>query len=97
MGESALKSYLIEDDRRAERHEVSMAAKGILSNLDESLDCEIINLSETGAKLRLSHSGDLPEKLKLFVPETHSFNKCRIVWQENDEIGVRFETKLKLK
>ena len=97
MKSSRTAGYIVEDLREDERAVVSMEAKSLLPNIDQAIDCEILDISESGAKIELKDVDILPGKFKLFVPETHSFNKCRTVWKKGNQIGVAFQSKLKLK
>ena len=97
MKSSATAGYIVEDLRGAERTSVSIEAKSFVQDVDREIDCEILDISETGAMIELNDVHFLPSKFKLFLPETHSLNKCRIVWKIGSRIGVAFENKLGLK
>ena len=90
MTGSRTAGYIVEDLREDERAVVSMEAKSLLPNIDQAIDCEILDISESGAKIELKDVDILPGKFKLFVPETHSFSKCRTVWKKGNQIGVAF-------
>ena len=56
-------------------------------------DCRIGDVSDTGAKLRIrgSISGiDTQEFLLMLSPTGNAFRRCKRIWLNGDEVGVRF-------
>jgi hypothetical protein len=54
-------------------------------------ECEVLNLSRNGAKLRVK-SRDIPEdNLGLsLTKDIRKFTKCRLIWRDETIIGVEF-------
>src|SRR5262245_26469133 len=51
----------------------------------------IVDISEKGAKLALSASGNLPGEFTLLLsPDGFIQRHCRVVWQSADQCGVEF-------
>jgi hypothetical protein len=78
------------DDRRAENRSYrTMGAKARFRDI--SRDCILLDLSRSGARLKLLGFTGLPEKFELFVPDKGATYRAHIQWQFGDEIGVSFE------
>jgi hypothetical protein len=63
--------------------------------LDKSLplvDCDVINISDGGARIAIRSSWMLPAHFVLFFTRDGSERRtCRVIWRNGDEIGVAFE------
>jgi hypothetical protein len=55
-----------------------------------SLDCLVRDLSEDGAKLKVSNSVALPEFVELHIPNKNATYPAKVQWRAGDEIGVAF-------
>jgi hypothetical protein len=55
-----------------------------------TLECAVRDLSEHGARLRLSGSIDAPDTFELFVELDGIWVDCEVVWRSVGEIGVVF-------
>ncbi|MGA2894101.1 MAG: PilZ domain-containing protein [Xanthobacteraceae bacterium] len=55
------------------------------------LKCTLIDLSDSGAKLALESTDDIPDRFSLWLSRDgqQSFS-CRIVWCERTALGVQF-------
>ena len=53
--------------------------------------CLVLNLSASGAKLRLDTTDDVPHQFTLLLSRDGSVNRdCRVVWRSDREVGVQF-------
>lgn len=87
----------VEEFLRAERRSVSWLAKGVLPNINTAIDCEVLNVSDAGAKIQLIEVDFLPYKFKLFVPQIYTLYECRLVWKKQRLAGIAFENRVNLK
>lgn len=55
------------------------------------LDCVVKDLSETGARIRVSESVSIPESFRLYLPKTDRWFDAQLKWRRADLIGVAFE------
>lgn len=56
-----------------------------------SLPCDVVNISEGGARLMLLvEGGSLPGNFVLFFSASEPMRNCRLVWQKDSVIGVQF-------
>jgi len=55
--------------------------------------CTLIDISDSGAKLALDDTNELPEKFSLWLSRHgHPRYTCRIVWSDHNTIGVKFSS-----
>ncbi|SRR5579862_2397698 len=79
------------EQRRHIRKRVLWAAR--LDTAEGSFNCVILNVSRSGAKLRLPAATTLsPQEPIELVFETFGELKGQIVWQRGDKMGIRFTT-----
>jgi len=74
--------------RAFDRKDVLFAAK--LVNGEESVDCEILNISFGGAQVRVEKLLDYGENVSLDIDPFGSFN-MEVRWVDNKSAGLRFE------
>jgi hypothetical protein len=58
---------------------------------NSSLDCLVRDLSEDGARLKVSSSVALPEVVELHLPNKNETHQATVQWRTGDEIGVAFD------
>ena len=52
------------------------------------MPCTVLNMSGTGAKLRLVRYASLPKEFDLSIPARGASWRVRVVWQDGNELGV---------
>jgi hypothetical protein len=77
------------DRRDQPRRRQIKAARIVYNNGHVSLDCEVRNLSDTGAQLRIGMVVELPESFSLHLQDGRR-RSVEFVWRRGDLIGVRF-------
>ena len=75
--------------RRAERVHVHAAAEIVLS-VERTLTCIAVNISASGAMLKLPRPALLPGTFEIRVPSRKLRRNARIVWREGEQVGVHF-------
>jgi hypothetical protein len=78
------------DHRASARRRVLLAGKLVYGDSDLSVGCAIRDLSESGARVRLSGPVALPQRLKLIEVRTGQCFDCEIAWRRVPELGLRF-------
>ncbi len=80
-----------ESERRGtSRHRTLKGAKIVLPGHRSLLDCQVRDLSDSGARLRIASTVGVPDSFDLAVsgaPTRH----CRVAWRTLEELGVSFE------
>jgi hypothetical protein len=83
---------------RAPRKESSSTAYITFEDLSQPLECRVVNISATGARLRLTPRPsdviipprDMPDRIILIFRTDRAQVDCAIQWRTASEIGVRF-------
>lgn len=74
-----------------------MRARAICQPNGSPVECLIVDVSATGARLQFS-DGDshaLPDRFQLLIVKTGERRMVQVAWRTADEFGVRFETDTK--
>jgi hypothetical protein len=75
---------------REPRKRALLAARIVFNNGSSTVDCQLRNISENGARLALFGAATLPEEFELRLPEQGYTRRVRVVWQRGTDIGVRY-------
>jgi PilZ domain len=75
-------------DRRVSVREPGPFAGAVRLYSGQSIACTVVNLSASGAKLRLAKESLLPKEFELSVPALNVSWLVRLVWQQRKELGV---------
>lgn len=75
---------------RAERVRTILGARAIFNGGRSAIDCQIRNMSETGAKLTLDEGLSLPPTFDLEVPARNKIFRVMLRWRTKDAAGVQF-------
>jgi c-di-GMP-binding flagellar brake protein YcgR len=84
-------STATEQKRQAPRQRVLKAGKIILENLT-GLDCQLRDISETGAKLLVGNGALLPKHFRLIVTADNTIRDVEVTWRKSDSVGVVFKS-----
>ena len=77
------------EQRRPQRVECLKAGQVVLTN-GSGIMCMIRNMSPSGACLRVASHFGVSRDIFLWVEGESSERPCRIVWQNNSQLGVHF-------
>lgn len=80
-----------ENRRGAERHRTLIAGRVYYRSGQSSLDCQVRNISLTGACLKGHGVTDLPDHFRLEIPARDRIYECAARWRSQDMIGVQFK------
>ena len=70
----------------------------IVFGQDQTLECTVLDMSGSGAKLKIGGGArkaftpalEVPEAFRLMIPRENIAIDCHLAWRENDMIGVSF-------
>lgn len=79
-----------EEPRSGARRRMLKTGQICYNERHTTLECAVHDLSEHGARLRVSGSIDAPDAFELFVELDGIWVDCEVVWRSNSEIGVVF-------
>lgn len=79
------------EQRKSRRRQVRYTAWLALAP-GELHGCALSDISNTGARIDVEDAGKLPNTFELWLAGNGSARrKCRVVWREPTQVGVRFE------
>jgi hypothetical protein len=63
----------------------------ILAGAEPARSCMVTDVSESGARLKLEKSSELPDKFVLLLTSSGTARRmCRVIWRSKKEAGVKF-------
>ena len=82
------------EKRSSQRIPTLLKARAICRPDDAPVECLIVDVSGTGAKLQFVNGGisTLPDRFELLVVKTGERPIVQVAWRHVDEMGVKFET-----
>lgn len=78
------------EHRRAQRTRTFLGARAVFNSGLSSVECQVRDLSETGAKLIVDEPSYLPEEFQLEVPRRGLSCKAKVRWRSSDAVGIQF-------
>jgi PilZ domain-containing protein len=79
----------VQERRKLARSRVLKGAKIVLGN-SSVIDCAVRNVTNSGARVQIANTVDLPNGLDLTFDGGRSLRPCRVVWRSVTETGVEF-------
>jgi hypothetical protein len=76
--------------RRSDRARALLGARIILNNHQSTIECQVRNISATGAKLVIANSISVPDEFEIQIPQKGRAFNAQVVWRTARETGVRF-------
>ena len=79
----------------APRTTTFLKARAICQPNDSPVECLIVDVSKSGAKLQFVDAGvsELPDRFELLIVKTGERPVVQVVWRGPHEMGVKFEAK----
>lgn len=75
------------EKQEAPRRSVYLAAR--LASGEDTIDCQILNISTGGAKLQVKDAGEIDTEVVLTI-ESHGTFPARVAWRKGDHMGLEF-------
>jgi hypothetical protein len=89
--DSEPKKPLSESERRVKgRRHVNSPAWADPGGVLPVIDCKILDLSETGARVAMPSGVELPDVFQLQIDSSRILGAAEVVWRESHQVGVRF-------
>ncbi len=80
----------MEKSRKTERSRAILGATVIYNNKNSTVECQIRNISKTGARLSISDTVSLPEEFDIEVPQKGKTYRARLCWRDESSAGIEF-------
>ena len=81
---------MTENKRRAPRPRVLKGGKIIPLGQWLLADCQIRDISETGARIICKDQLSVPTEFRLLIPMDNTIQQARVVWRKDNMVGIRF-------
>ena len=81
--------FLIEDHRTGPRYKARMRGRIVFDNGHTVIDCQVKDLSDDGARLKVEASLDFPNTVTLELVDGPRY-ECRVTRHGETELGVEF-------
>ncbi len=78
------------DHRAARRHRCDHNDTRIQSEGPSSGECQILDLSQTGARLAVMNAESFPDTFVLILSKNRTGRPARVIWRRGSEIGAEF-------
>ena len=79
-----------ENNRRSARQRVLKTVKVYRLNGAHAVDCQMRDVSETGARIVIKDQLALPNEFKFVLPSDGSMQTAKVVWRKGDLAGIVF-------
>jgi hypothetical protein len=83
------RSSTVVERRKSARSRVLKSAKLVLGQ-SSIIDCVVRNVTNSGARIQIANTVDLPKDFEMTFDGGHSIRPCRLVWRTVTETGVEF-------
>lgn len=79
----------MQERRRVTRSRVLKGAKIIIGSAS-TIDCVVRNVTNSGARIQIANTIELPETLDLTLDAGFTIRPCRVAWRSVTETGLQF-------
>jgi len=79
-----------QDNERRRFHRIALKSPASLRVAGRRVECEIENLSATGALLMVGEGRDLPAQITLEVPHSRETLAAHVAWRSRNALGIEF-------
>jgi hypothetical protein len=79
------------DKRNATRKRVLKGGTIVFNARSSTLSCTVRDISDTGARLKVSKDLAIPSQFDLIVESDGIEVPCTVAWRRGEEVGVRFD------
>ncbi len=78
------------EPRKSPRARTMLGAQIIFNNRSSTVDCQIRNMSEEGAKIIIHDHLSIPQRFEFHVPQKGRSFKAKVIWRQDNEAGLEF-------
>lgn len=83
-----------EQRRAAKRMRVLKSAKIVFDDW-RAIDCTLRDVSETGAKVLVDSTNNIPKKFRLYFAADNTIRDVELAWKQHNMVGVHFTSEAK--
>ena len=78
------------ESRSSPRKRTLLGGRIEFKNRSFTVECVVKDISETGARLLLTGTTEIPAEFDLWIPERNQRYRAQVVWRKASLVGVRF-------
>ena len=78
------------EPRKSQRARTMLGAQIIFNNRSSTVDCQIRNMSEDGAKIIVHDHLSIPQHFEFHVPQKGRSFRAKVIWRKDNEAGLEF-------
>ncbi len=79
-----------DDDRSEPRPEVNQQGLIVFAGQEKGLECEVMDLTTAGARLRLADYVTVPSCFELTVMPENTNRTAQVCWRDEHDLGIQF-------
>ena len=79
----------MQERRKLSRSRILKGAKLVVGSAS-TLDCVVRNIKNTGARIEIANTMQLPEVVGLTFDGGRTLQECQVVWRRVTETGLKF-------
>jgi hypothetical protein len=83
---------VIKDKRKSDRKRLFLRGFVRTPHNDQTIDCIVRDVSQTGAKLRFRCPPQITEVFELHVPAKGQIVQSKMIWIDDCEVGISFDS-----
>jgi hypothetical protein len=77
------------DPRRETRQDLRLQAICECANPPQRLECMIVDITGSGARVEFAATNRIPDTFKLYVSSVNVVLECQVMWREHNQLGVK--------
>jgi hypothetical protein len=81
----------MDDNRRSDRTLTLLTGKVLAPSLPHSVDCAVLNISQSGACILVPKDAEISERFVLQIDDDRRSCTCKMVWRNGSRIGLTFD------
>ncbi|MEM9473093.1 MAG: PilZ domain-containing protein [Pseudomonadota bacterium] len=82
-----------DDDRSEPRPEVNQHGLVVFAGQERGLECEVMDLTTAGARLRLADDVTVPSCFELTIQPENTAQTAQVCWRNERDLGIQFVNK----
>jgi len=78
------------EPRKRQRVRTMLGAQIIFNNRNSTIDCQVRNMTDDGAKIIIDSHMTFPQRFEFHVPQKGRSYQAKVIWRQDNETGVEF-------
>lgn len=78
------------EPRKRQRVRTMLGAQIIFNNRNSTIDCQVRNMTDDGAKIVVDGHMTFPQRFEFHVPQKGRSYQAKVIWRQDNETGLEF-------